>query len=543
MLSIKPLFFTALLSFTPLVASATDPKIPVTSPTLEQPKKVARIVVISHPIFDESAPNAFFLHHWANYLHINTKESTILDLLSFGAHDEIDQDDLEEAQRLLRAEPFLRDAKISFAHQDPNADIKEDGEVVIVETWDNWSLLPTMSVGRSGGESTFSVGIKEDNLLGLGIKTRIKYSSDDDRTGYKFAVKAPLKWIKHATLGFSFYDNSDGQSSQMRFVKPFYTLNGEHMYQSSFAHTKQVDTLRQNGRDVNEFHHDIEYLNFAYGWRLHHDKQVTKRVMVGATQDHHSFRHTGEFTQEPLPQDREFTYPWVSYQHIEDDYHVLTNVNLINYNEDFNLGWQYQIKVGVETKDRHDDLGYHLNFDVTKGYKFANQLALLSFDAKATLGTTQADFYQANLQAEYFYKINPRWTAYAKTRVSSSQNNYLDRPFTLGDETGVRGYPNDYQYGDQQWLVTAEVRNYPNINLYQLAELGWAAFIDIGHAYGGADAGNEESGVLGSIGIGARLYSSRSSYGNVAHIDLTLPFTSGEEVNDWEWRFVVKRKF
>lgn len=75
-------------------------------------------------------------------------------------------------------------------------------------------------------------------------------------------------------------------------------------------------------------------------------------------------------------------------------------------------------------------------------------------------------------------------------------------------------------------VTTAEIRNYPNINLYQLAELGWAVFADVGQASGGPLAANNEvSGPLASVGIGARIYSSRSSYGNVAHIDLSVPYT------------------
>ncbi len=106
-----------------------------------------------------------------------------------------------------------------------------------------------------------------------------------------------------------------------------------------------------------------------------------------------------------------------------------------------------------------------------------------------------------------------------------------------------RGYPNDYQYGDNQWAFTAEIRNYPNINLYQLAELGWAVFTDVGHAFGGGDENNDVTSPIGSVGIGARIYSSKSSYGNVAHIDISMPFTSGVEVNSWEWRFQVKNRF
>jgi len=189
-------------------------------------------------------------------------------------------------------------------------------------------------------------------------------------------------------------------------------------------------------------------------------------------------------------------------------------------------------------------VGYHVKWQTSRGYKFDEHLWLLAMGATSTLGTTQKDSYQASVQAEYFYQINPKWTGYAKAWASLSNNTYLDFTKGLGDETGVRGYPNEYQQGDNQWSLTAEIRNYPNINLYQFAELGWAVFTDVGQASGGPLAANNEvSGPLGSIGIGARIYSSRSSYGNVAHIDFSLPYTGGDSVNSWEWRFLVKQSF
>ncbi|MDD8059885.1 hypothetical protein PQR79_12340, partial [Shewanella sp. ER-Te-42B-Light] len=103
-------FFVILLSHTS--ASANDEPVD-TSPAVSTVNKhdvdkVANIVIVSHPIFDESDPDAIFLHRWANYLHINTKESTILNSLSFEKGDKISKKDLEEAQRLLRYEPYIR---------------------------------------------------------------------------------------------------------------------------------------------------------------------------------------------------------------------------------------------------------------------------------------------------------------------------------------------------------------------------------------------------------------------------------------------------
>ncbi len=509
-------------------------------------KQLSKIVVTSHPIFDESAPDSFFIHRWANYLHINTRESTILNKLSFSDDSRISQKDLEEAQRNLRSEPYIRDAKISFSERDPQADTPIEDETVLVETWDNWSLLPTFSLGRSGGESKFSIGIKEDNLLGYGIRTRIKYKSDADRTGYKLAFEAPLdNFVKHSKAAVSFQDNSDGQTTQFYFNKPFYTLDTKDSYAVTYMDDLRNDPLKQNGMDINEFEHKQDYFDIKYGWRISKTDDARSRIITGITQDENTFSHLDSYPDSSLPQDRNFLYPWVAYEFLQDDYTVLSNVHLINYNEDFNLGWHHYLKFGLETNDTNStsSVGYHINWKTTRGYQDEEALLLLAFDGIGDFATSQNDFYQINASAEYFYQLHPKWTAYAKTRISTSKNNYLDQTFALGDNTGIRGYPNDYQHGDNQWLLTTEIRNYPNINLYQLAELGWAAFVDVGQAFGGPDGNNEVSSPIGSLGIGARIYSSRSSYGNVAHIDFSVPFTSGEEINSWEWRFQVKNHF
>lgn len=506
--------------------------------------KVSKIVVQSNPIFDESDPESFFIHRWANYLHINTTDSTIIDNLSFEVGDDISQKDMEEAQRLLRSESYIRDAKITISQKAPDADATPD-QTVLVETWDNWSLLPTVSLSKNGGGTKYSFGIKEDNLLGLGINTRVKYQASDDRTGYKFAFSAPVPAIKHAIVAADFYDNSDGQATALAFYKPFYALDTKHMYGTSWVQDERTDIIRQNGVDVNEFKHNVEFANLTYGWLLTRDKEELSRVTFGLTQDSHQFENLEVYPLSELPVDRDFLYPWVGYEYLQDEFTVMNNIHLIGNNEDLNLGWHHSVKLGFETNDVADDanLGYHLNLLSSKGWQSDNHLFLIKLQGEADLATSQADFYNISLESEYFYNITDKWTAYAKAVVATSQNNYLDRTFALGDETGIRGYPNDYQHGDNQWVFTAELRNYPNVNLYQLADLGWALFTDVGQAFGGPDEFNEVNDPIGSIGIGARIYSSKSSYGNIAHIDIAKPFTNGQDVNSWEFRFQIKDHF
>lgn len=509
---------------------------------IEPSYKVGKIIVLSNPIFDESANNAIFLHHWANALHINTHEYVILDRLSFTEGDIVTRKTLDEAQRILRAEPYLRDAKITIAEPDPTAN--QPGTTnILVQTWDQWSLLPTVDFGRSGGKNKFAIGIKDDNILGSGVQSELEYQTDEDRSGYKLKVEAPITWVEHGNVAGAFTNNDDGTEAYLAFTKPFYTLADDYSYGFSYNRNDRINTFRQNGVDVSQYREKLNYNNIFWGVKLAEQGNTRQRLRFGITQDFHNFEIDGYLTRIPLPQDREYLYPWASWEFLQDEFIVMQNVHLINFNEDINLGWHHTGRIGIETHD-NDGLGYHFWWNTDRGFSSEHQLLLLNAQAKLTQGTQQPDYLSASARAEYFYRFNPKWVAYTRLRTIFSHNRYFDLPLGLGDENGVRGYPNQFQLGDNQWILTAELRNYPNINLYQLAELGWVAFVDVGRASGGQLAKyNEVDGAIGAVGIGARIYSSRSSYGNVVHIDFSMPFSNSEHVDGWEWRFEVKRHF
>ncbi len=98
----------------------------------------------------------------------------------------------------------------------------------------------------------------------------------------------------------------------------------------------------------------------------------------------------------------------------------------------------------------------------------------------------------ASAKAEDFYRLSKEFTFYTKLQYDQRSRNYLDQPLDLGGETGLRGYPVQYQQGTQRWLSTAELRWYPQINIYQLLDMGFVAFADAGRASGGDIEQNTE---------------------------------------------------
>ncbi|WP_085949163.1 hypothetical protein [Paraglaciecola chathamensis] len=134
-------------------------------------------------IFDLDDPDTALIHRWANFFHIKTHEYTIINESAFFLKKcQIEKEDVDELERYLRQRKYIREAKVTL----------ENSGKFLVETWDNWSLMPTIDFGRKGGVNKYSIGVKDRNLLGLGIDSEIEYFSNNQRSGYKFDASFPL---------------------------------------------------------------------------------------------------------------------------------------------------------------------------------------------------------------------------------------------------------------------------------------------------------------------------------------------------------------
>jgi len=149
-----------------------------------------------------------------------------------------------------------------------------------------------------------------------------------------------------------------------------------------------------------------------------------------------------------------------------------------------------------------------------------------------------------SLSGEYFYQLNKNWGFYLSNTNVVSKNQYLDQPVTMGGNTGLRGFPLQYQHGQDSIKVTSELRYYPAINLFKLFDLAGVAFVDAGRTYGESTVKNIEEGWLGSTGIGLRLHSPHSG-GNhpIIHIDFAFPQSDNPDINNFEIKVQAKKSF
>ena len=238
-------------------------------------------------IFDEQDKDILFFHRWVNALHITTKQITLKNEAAFflkKCHKT--EHDLAELERHLRGRKFIRDAKVTT-----DASLNN----ITVETWDNWSLMPTFSYGRKGGVNTYSVGIKDRNLLGLGIDAQLQSFSNAQRSGYKLDTTVPLFLQKNTELILRIADNNDGKQNALFINKAFAGLDTDYAYSIGFNDEKRSDTLFQNGQTLTNFRHNIAYKTVNYSWlsqsfyndQTHSDDKL--RYSIGITQNRNVF--------------------------------------------------------------------------------------------------------------------------------------------------------------------------------------------------------------------------------------------------------------
>lgn len=529
--------------------------------TQKQPKIIFKPLTI----FDENEKGFTAIHRWANAIHINTKQLTLENEAAFFLNKcSKTYADMAELERHLRSRRYLRDAKVTSDTMVEN---------ITINTWDNWSLMPTINFGRQGGESSYSLGVKERNLLGLGIDAEIETYKNSQRKGYKVKTAIPLFNQQNIDLKLRFADNDDGTQQSLFLQKHFASFYTENAYILGFNEGTRNDTIYQNNHKLAIFSHDISFKTAEYAWLDFNNKNSLLRYSFGITQDLHEFSYFNQLEEDIednitdnikdnpksllLPQDRDFLYPWVGFEYIEKDFRKLTNIHLITQIEDFNHGWQFRTRLGLSDGNKKNSAWALLEAELSKGFEVhENALILLNIALNSDIYDQRDNRFLLNINTEYFYNINPDWSFYLNNINIISKNQYIDNPVAMGGDSGLRGFPLQYQHGQHSTKLTTELRYYPHLNIFKLFDIAGAAFFDSARTFGNANtlmnittAGsalneNIEKGWLYSIGMGVRLYSPHAGGNNhVVHIDFAFPQSSNPDIDNFEIRLEAKQSF
>jgi len=501
---------------------------------------IGEIIVKRNNVFDLNNPDEnIAIFRLANRLHIMTQESVIRNQLLFKTGDYFSQQALDESERLLRNSSYIYDAHIHpIRYHDNVVDIE-------VETRDVWTLKGSISFSREGGSNSLSADIQESNLIGYGKDLRFSVGTDVDRKQTLLAYKDTQFFNSRNELSLLYNDKSDGVTQSFDLSRPFYSLQSKWTMGLSYFSDKRVDSLYEFGEINDQFKHHQKNISVYGGISEGYINNLVYRWRLGYSEDRDYFLSQEDYPLGPVPEDRDFRYPWVSFEVYEDRIIKTTHITQINRTEDLNLGNEINVQLGWS--------GYHtgalnegLIFDIKSNMAFrpldANLLLLNSYvngqftqnNFENTLLGFNSNLYIPNFGQQVFFM---------SLKGEYLERPYLDHQILLGGDSGLRGYPLRYQSGDRMLLFTLEQRLYTSWHWFQLAYVGALAFYDIGRAWSDNVPENDKTGVLRDVGLGLRLASSRSARGIVFHADLAFPLDGDSSISEVQLVLTTQESF
>jgi hemolysin activation/secretion protein len=519
-------------------AEEDKPAIPSPQELEARGAKIGKITVLPGDVFDTTVKGeSGWLYRTANKLHIDTKPAVIRGQLLFDTGDTFSERLLQETERNLRANPYLYDASIvPVAYDGVNVDLE-------VRTRDTWTLNPGVNFSRTGGKNEYAVQIQEKNLFGRGQELQVQWESDVERQALTFLFADPHFLKSYNQLAVAYSDADDGDTKYFRLARPFYALDVRWSAGTTLSDSTFQTDRWELGKRVGEFQTQAQFYELGGGWSRGLRDGWVQRWTYGATYSESLFATVpGAALGGPLPEDRKFVYPWVGFELVEDAFQERENLDQIRRTEDVLVGFSAWARLGYAPES------FGSKTDAVLGSAYARDGMDLT-PTQSIFGSAwiSGRYEQGEIvngivgaEARYYWKTSARSKFFGSVSGTATEQLDQDQQLTLGGDTGLRGYPFAYQAGTSRALLTLEQRYYTKWYPFRLFHVAGAAFFDMGRTWGTDVTGATSLGLLKDVGIGLRLGSSRSAFGNVVHIDLAFPLDGTDDID--QVQFVVETK-
>lgn len=506
---------------------------------------IGEIHITRLPIFNESDPDEDnVLFRWGNRIHILTRPGIINQQLLFASGERIDARLLDESARLLRRQGYFHDADIR-----PVSRCADTVDVEVI-TKDNWSLTPSLSFDRQGGQSTYSVGLRDSNLLGRGQLLSVTDGKELDRRSTELRFQDNNVFGSRIRNRVSLVNSSDGDTRAVDLDLPFFALDSRRAWAIRLRDEQRQDPQFLRGSEVSEVNHREENYLAEIGFSSGLRNSLARRWRVGVR--YHANRFSPSMELPPpknFPRDRELGYLFAGLQVIADDYATAFNLDQIYRTEDLHLGFDLTLELGIATPALGADGDYLIargSFSDTLGYDDDSLWQhSLSFEGFYDRARQTSEDVMLRYENRYFRRQTARRSFFARAEAVYSRNLRGHRQVVLGAQTGARAFDNRFQVGDRRLVVSVEERLYTDIHLFNLIRVGAAVFADAGRTWAGDGNTGTAEDWLTDVGFGLRLASSKAASDRVAHLDFAFPLSNRNDpaVSTMLINFTIKGGF
>jgi hypothetical protein len=477
------------------------------------------------------------LYRAANAIHIRTQDWVVRRQLLFKPGERVSVRVIEETERLMRSNRIFYDVGIvPVGYHDGVVDIE-------VRTRDTWTLEPGVSASRAGGVNKTGWSVRDTNVLGTGVLIGASHSTDADRSGIEYKVSQPHTFDGWTAIDYSHSRLSDGQSNAISITRPFYALDSRWAAGFSTATDARIDSVFSNGAKVAQFRHRQDAAQTFGGWSAGLVEGWVHRYSAG-------FNYLKDtYTDEPgllapaqLPPDQTLASPFLRYELAQDNYEKVKNRDLIERPEYFAMGTQSSVQLGRALTGLGSTQNLWLySASASDGFRLpSNRVLLGSASVSGQTGYAPLDRNSASGSIRFYGHPDDRTLTFLSLSGDAVKDPNLAAQLVLGGDTGLRGYPRNYQTGDRRLLLNVEERVYSDWYPLRLIRVGGAVFYDRGRAWGGPGESPSSARWLSNVGFGLRFLSTRSAFGNVLHVDLAFPLNRDPNIKSFQ--FLVTSK-
>ena len=407
-----------------------------------------------------------------------------------------------------------------------------DGVVdVDVVTQDSWTLDPSLSIGGKGGETTWSVSLKERNVFGSGKEVGLTYDKEVERTNRLLNYHDPALFGAYWTLDLTYANNTDGGQERAGILKPFVSFADLYSTGALFNNLRLEQNLYGEGVAVSRYSlHHTEGAIF-YARALDASDTLARRVGLGFQYLNDRYGPTHAYPLEIVPEDHEFRYLTVFYQEEHNDFLKLNYINRDLRYEDFNLAPAFTALFGVSPEAFGlPSTTFLVRSTATGGVRVGSGgflLGALGFQTRFDGGIENAILSGTATWAR-------RWdTTLIQTTVSRLQ---FDKGWNLDQQvqffadgaTGLRGYHLYAFEGDKRIIWNLEHRVFSGREILQLFSPGLAVFFDTGLA---TPKGTplRFADLKSDIGLGLRFGIARASGNSIVRLDLAYALNADQQ--------------
>ena len=336
---LSKLFLLMAVSYSPAIYASCSPWIP--DEVLPSSLTIGSIEIDNGDVFDTSDENEnAWLHRTVNTLHIKTRTQVIRRLLLFEEGDPYTQRLIDETERLLRSNRYIRTARIIPVNVcDNQIDLR-------VITTDSWTLTPGISFGRSGGVNTTNLDIEEHNLLGYGKGLSFNRKDNNERIENSLFYEDKNIFGSRNRLSLGYQDNSDGNGSSFSIGLPFYHFGGLHAWNISASSLVKENLIYDQGEAIDSLGREKTNFSSYYAWADSLSLISVNRYKVGWSYSADSSFSTEQSPSLELPEDTVYSSPFIGWQYLQQRFVTRRNLFGVEVTEDISLGEDANIEMG-----------------------------------------------------------------------------------------------------------------------------------------------------------------------------------------------------